>query len=312
MRSLPAFLHPSRRAIIAGGLAAGIAPRFAFAQEAPHTFKVGEIEVTVLSDGTMDLPPSFVLPGRELPEIEAAFAAAGSPYAGLRSQVNVVLLRAGKDVILVDTGGGPDFMPTLGKVSDRMQAAGIGPDSITKVVFTHGHPDHLWGVIDALTDDTAFEKAEHVMATAEFEHWMHADVVKRVRPGMEAMAAGSQRRLKSLAQRVKKLKPGDEVVPGVALVDTPGHTPGHVSVMLRSGGQALLIGGDVLTQSVVSFAYPDWRWGPDHDPDLAAQSRRKILDQLATEKIPLLGYHLPWPGVGRVERKDTAYRFVTG
>lgn len=312
MRSLPASLHPSRRGFIAGGLAIGLAPRFAFAQEAPHTFKVGEIAVTVLSDGTMDLPPSFVLPGRELPQIEAAFKAAGTTYAGLRSQVNVVLLRVGKEVILIDTGGGPDFMPTLGKVSDRMQAAGIAPDSITKVVFTHGHPDHLWGVIDALTEDTAFEKAEHVMSAVEFEHWMHADVAKRVRPAMEAMAVGSQRRLKAIAQRVTKRKPGDEIVPGVTLVASPGHTPGHVSVMVTSGGQSLLVGGDVLTQSVVSFAYPDWQWGPDHDAELGAKSRRRILDQLATDKIPLLGYHLPWPGVGRVERKDTAYRFVTG
>jgi glyoxylase-like metal-dependent hydrolase (beta-lactamase superfamily II) len=107
-------------------------------------------------------------------------------------------------------------------------------------------------------------------------------------------------------------KPGDEIAPGVTLIDTAGHTPGHVSVLLNSGGNQLLIGGDVLNQSVVSFAKPDWRWGADMDPELAIAARKRTLDMLATDRISLLGYHLPWPGLGRVERKDTAFRFIAG
>jgi glyoxylase-like metal-dependent hydrolase (beta-lactamase superfamily II) len=95
------------------------------------------------------------------------------------------------------------------------------------------------------------------------------------------------------------------------LVDTPGHTPGHVSVLITSGTERLLVGGDVLTQSIISFQKPDWPWGPDMDADRAVTSRKRTLDMLATDRIPLLGYHLPWPGRGRVERNVGAYRFVS-
>ena len=103
--------------------------------------------------------------------------------------------------------------------------------------------------------------------------------------------------------------------PGITALDTSGHSPGHVSLMLRSGAEALLIGGDVLIEPVISFARPAWPWGPDWNGDRAIKARLSTLDMLATDKIRLLGYHLPWPGVGRVERLATAapsYRFVAG
>lgn len=128
----------------------------------------------------------------------------------------------------------------------------------------------------------------------------------------KGMAAGTHRRLKPLAESIVRRKPDDEIGAGLTFVDTAGHTPGHVSVLLKSGGEQLMIGGDVLSQSVVSFAKPEWAWGPDYESDKAIASRRRTLDQLATDKIRLLGYHLPWPGLGRVERKDGAYRFVQG
>lgn len=276
----------------------------------PSTIKVGAFEVTVLSDGVMDLPAALMLPDRAPSAIEAAFKTAGQSFTGIRSQMNIALVRTPTETILVDAGGGPDFMPTLGKLHGQMGAIGLQPESITKVLLTHAHPDHLWGIIDPLTDDTLFEKAEHVMTAVERDFWLQRDVETRVPEVFKGMAAGTHRRLKIIAARIKSAKAGDEVAPGVQLIDTGGHTPGHVSVLLRSGSEQLLIGSDALTQSVVSFAQPDWRWGPDMDSDRAVASRRRILDQLATDRTRLLGYHLPWPGIGHVERKDGAYRFV--
>jgi glyoxylase-like metal-dependent hydrolase (beta-lactamase superfamily II) len=276
----------------------------------PMKIKVGAIEVTVLSDGAMDLPTALMLPGREPSEIATVFKAAGQSFSGIRSQMNIAIVRTPSDIILIDAGGGPDFMPTLGKLHEQMTAAGFAPESITKIILTHAHPDHLWGVIDPLTDDTLFEKAEHVMTLAERDFWLQPDVDTRVAEAFKGMAAGTHRRLKSIAGRIKTAKAGEEVAAGLQLVDTGGHTPGHVSVLVRSGSEQLLIGSDVLTQSVVSFAQPEWRWGPDMDNDRAVASRRRVLDQLATNHMRLLGYHLPWPGLGHVERKAGAYRFV--
>ena len=275
-----------------------------------HRIKIGAAEITVLSDGELTWPVNVMLPGRETAEIEAAFTRAGQKFAGLNSQINVAVIKLGAEVILVDTGGGPDFMPTLGKLGDRMQAAGIEPETITKVIITHGHPDHLWGVIDPLGGGTLFEKAQHLMPIVEFDFWMQSDVDARVPEAFRGMAVGTHRRLKSIAERITPIASNAEIMPGVQIVDTSGHTPGHVSVLLRSGAEQLLIGSDILTQSVISFAAPDWRWGPDMDHDKSAAARRRILDQLATDRVRLLGYHLPWPGLGHVERKDQAFRFV--
>ena len=295
-------------ALVAAGL--GLGSTRARAQSAPHVFKVGTAEVTVFSDGAWDVPPSFVMAGRPIAEIEALFKSAGQTFTGLRSQVNVTVVKLGAEVILIDTGGGPDFMPTLGKLPERLDAAGVKPETITKVIFTHAHADHLWGVIDPLTNDTMFEKAEHLMTAAERDYWLQEDVATRLPDAFKSMGIGTQRRLKTIASRLKTMATGSEIVPGLQVVDTSGHTPGHVSVLLRSGGDQLLIGSDVLTQHVVSFAAPDWRWGPDMDPEKAIAARRRTLDHLATDRVRLLGYHLPWPGLGRVERAGTAFRFV--
>lgn len=308
----------SRRALLAGGAAltgaviTGIGSVPALAQSQAHRLKVGDAEVIVLSDGIMDQPTALMMPGRETAEIAATFKAAGAEFAGLTAQLNVAVVRVGTETILIDAGGGTEFLPSLGKLEAQLTAAGITPDAITRVIFTHAHPDHFWGLVDPLTGDSAYEKAVHVMAGAERDFWLQADVETRVPEAFKGMAAGTHRRLKAVAARVTTARPGDEVVPGLQLVDTGGHTPGHVSVLLRSGGEQLLIGGDVLTQSVISFARPEWRWGPDLDSDRAVASRRRILDQLATDRVRLLGYHLPWPGVGRVERAGTAYRYVAG
>jgi glyoxylase-like metal-dependent hydrolase (beta-lactamase superfamily II) len=287
------------------GLPAGLR-----AQGTPHKFKVGAAEVTILSDGYMTLPTGFLFPDQSPDEIEALHKANGQTFNGIRPEVNVTVIKLGSETVLIDTGGGPDFLPTLGKLPESLQAAGIAPESITRVIFTHAHQDHLWGVADALGGDTQFEKAQHVISGGERDYWIQDGIETRVSQTMQGFALGIQRRLRALADRLTIIAPGAEVMPGLALIDSGGHTPGHVSVVLRSQGQQLVIGGDALNHAIVSFAAPDWRWGSDQDKDRAIASRKRLLDQVTTERSLYVGYHLPWPGVGRVERNGTAYRFV--
>ncbi len=287
-------------------------PTLARAAQGSHAFKLGAFDITIISDGSFTLPMSFVLPSTPKEEAEAVYAAHGQSPQGLAAQVNVTVVKTPDATIIVDTGGGPDFMPTVGQLADNLDRAGIAPDSITHVVFTHAHGDHLWGVIDPLDGGTRFTKARHVMAATELDFWSQADIESKVPEAMKAIAAGTSRHLKTLGGRVEKVNPGGDIVPGVTLVDTSGHTPGHTSVLVKSGTDQLMIGGDVITNPVISFAKPDWPWGPDMDRDKAIASRKRTLDMLASEKIGLIGYHLPWPGLARVERKDGAYRYVAG
>ncbi len=307
----------SRRTLLAGVAATAALPLgatrlLARTQPTTHAFKVGAFEVTVVTDGSLTLPLSFAVPGREPAAVKALLEAGGQPGDAIYSQVNVAILKTPEATILVDTGGGPDFMPTIGKLADNLEAAGIAPDAITHVVFTHAHADHLWGVIDPLDGGSRFANARHIMTAAEFDYWSKPGRETEVPEAFKVMAIGTHRRLKVLAERLDKRKAGDEIAPGVQLFDSAGHTPGHVSVLLRSGTEQLLIGGDALAHAVVSFASPAWRWGPDMEPEQAIATRQRLLQMLAGDKTALLGYHLPWPGVGRVEVKDSAWRFVQG
>lgn len=308
---------PSRRDLF--GLAAGAGvvlsagtPAPALAQAAPHTFKLGAADITIISDGSMVLPASFALPNVDPKEQAALFAGRGDPAVGIKGEVNVVVIKTPGALIVIDSGSTPDFMSTFGNFPDRLEKAGINASDVTHVIFTHAHADHLWGVIDPLDDDTRFPNARHIMTAAERDYWLQPGLADQMPDALKGTTIGTARRLGLLAKRIDTVKPGAEIVPGVTLIDTAGHTPGHVSVRLDFGGHALLIGGDALTNAIVSFERPDWPWGPDLDRARAAATRKSLLDQLATDTMALLGYHLPWPGLGRVERKDGGFRFVGG
>ena len=294
-------------AIVAGLV--GAVPRRLMAATTTHTFKVGAAEITIISDGVFSLPRSLVLPDRPDAEIDALLAAHGVGQ-DFEAQTNITVVRSGSTLALIDTGAGPDFMPSLGKLGDRLEDVGIKPDDVTHVIFTHAHADHFWGVIDPLGEGTRWPKARHVMSRTERDFWLAPGVEDRVPALQKSMAAGIQRRMKGLAELIQTAEPGSEVAPGLALIATPGHTPGHVSVQIRNGGEELVVVGDALTHAAISFGAPAWTWGSDIDGAGAIATRSRLLDDLAARKTGLVGYHLPWPGVGRVERHGTAYRYV--
>ena len=298
----------SRRTVLAG-LAATALPRPLRAATPAFRRGLGALELMVVSDGTLSVPLSFQLPETPAAEAAALFTAHGLPPAGMPSQTNVTLVKSGGELILIDAGSGHNFQSSAGKLAENLEAAGVAPDSITKVVFTHAHPDHLWGAIDEL-DEPRFPNASYVIAAPEWDFWTSPQTPARMPETFQGIALASARILKRLEGKIERRRGGESVGPGLAFVETFGHTPGHMAVIAESGGQSVLIGGDVLTNPAVSFARPDWRLGSDVDRDQAVTTRRRLLDRLANERLPLIGFHLPYPGHGLVERKDNAYRFV--
>jgi glyoxylase-like metal-dependent hydrolase (beta-lactamase superfamily II) len=304
-------LRLHRRAVLAGlGATLALPGSRARAATAPVTHKVGAAEVSIISDGALNVPLSFSLPQTPPAEAAALFRAHGLPEGGAPVQTNVVLVKTGNELILIDAGSGPGFQPTAGKLQENLEAAGIAPGSITTVVFTHGHADHLWGVIDDFDDGDRFPNARYVIAAAEWDFWTNPDTASRVPDALKGMALGSSRILKAIEAKTERRKDGETVAPGLTYLATPGHTPGHMAVMIESGGQRLIVGGDVLTHTAISFARPDWRIGSDFDQDQGISTRKQLLDQLAADRIPLIGFHIAWPGYGAVERTGTAYRFT--
>lgn len=297
----------TRRALLAGTAAtAALHALPAFAALA--AFKHGDFDVTVVSDGHLVLPVSFLAADAEPAGLAAMLAAAGQSGETYNSPTNVTLVKHGADLILIDTGSGDRFMPTAGKVWDNLKAAGIDKSTITKVIFTHGHPDHLWGTVDEF-DEVMLPNASFHVGAAEWDFW-HGDNATRGLPAERAgFVTGARRNYAAIKDRVAMFKDGDEIVPGLQIVATPGHTQGHVSLALK-GGDGLLITGDALTHPTISFAHPEWKPAADHVPDQAVATRKQLLDRLATDKMKIIGFHLPYPGVGMVERTDGAYRYV--
>jgi glyoxylase-like metal-dependent hydrolase (beta-lactamase superfamily II) len=301
-------LRPHRRSVLAG-LGAALASR-SRASFAGFQRNVGAIELRVISDGALNVPLSFALPEIAREEAAAFLAARGLPPAGSPIPTNVTLVRSGNELILVDAGSGANFQPTAGRLAENLEAEGVEPARVTKVIFTHGHADHLWGAIDDLDDAERFANASYVMSAAEWDFWTDPQTASRVPDWLKGMALAGARILKRLEPRVERRRHGEAVAPGLTYVETAGHTPGHMSVMVEDGRERLLIGGDALSHSAVSFAQPGWRWGSDYDSDRAVVTRRRLLDRLASERIPLIGFHLPSPGHGMVEQSATGYRFV--
>ncbi len=287
----------------------------AFAAASPYGFQHGAFEITVLSDGYFFLPPpnlardvGFLYPDVPRPELEAFMKSIGQGMDRVQLPNNVALIRTSSDLILVDTGAGAGWQPTVGKLVENLQAAGIDPGSITKVVFTHAHPDHLWGVADA-SGALHFPNASYLVNASEWNFWMAEDVLKKIPENFRPFALGAKRDLSRIKPKLNTLKPDEEIVSGVRVIATPGHTPGHISIEI-AGGDGLIIAGDVIANAAVSFAHPEWRFGIDSLPDLAIQSRKRLLDRAASERIRLVGSHWPYPGLGMVERKGAAYQFV--
>src|SRR5262245_19329220 len=301
----------NRRALMlagAGGLAAAALGPTASIAAPPQLLSSAAGELMVISDGHLVLPATFLAPDVPPAERDAALTGPGHAGAQFLAPTNCVLIVARSELILIDAGSGPHFMPTAGKLIQNLDAASFRPPAVTKIVFTHGHPDHLWGLVDDL-DELAFPNASYVVAAAEWDFWMSDNAARGLPAERAGFVTGARRNYARLKDKVQMVKPGDDIATGIRVIETHGHTQGHVSLAI-AGGEGLVIGGDVLTHPVISFHHPEWRTTADHEPERAIATRKKLLDRLATDRTRLIGFHLPYPGVGIVERKDGAYRFV--
>jgi glyoxylase-like metal-dependent hydrolase (beta-lactamase superfamily II) len=276
---------------------------------AHHRLGLGSREIIVLSDGHMVLPTSALAANVPEAEVRSFLAARAAGTEQVHFHINVTLVKTGNDYVLIDAGSGGTWEPTAGKLADSLEAAGIKPEQIGRIVLTHAHPDHVWGLVDELDDSLRFPRAEYVVAAREFDFWTSGEAARLTGP-VEGIAAGARRVFKAIEARTTRIRPGDEVAPGIVAIDTAGHTPGHISLLITGGADKLLVTADAVQNAHVAFAHPDWHPRADMDGERAARSRRQVLDMAATDKLRVLCYHIPFPGLGRVERKGAAHVWV--
>jgi glyoxylase-like metal-dependent hydrolase (beta-lactamase superfamily II) len=270
-----------------------------------HRFRIGEAAATIVSDGPLVLPAAAeIFRGPGANALDAAVAASGQRTDAVRVEQNCLLIETAGKRVLFDNGLGSEklYGPDSGRLLGSLAEAGVDPASIDAMVLTHAHSDHCWGTMG---DDGRpnFPNAAIFIAQAEMDYWESNPPGER----RERSVAGVRRHLLPLRDRMHFMRDGDEFLPGVQAWHTPGHTPGHMA-FLFAGGWCLT--GDVAFHDPLSYTFPEARSAYDVDPQQGVATRRRLLDRMADERLCVIGYHHPWPGLGRVERTSGTFRFV--
>jgi glyoxylase-like metal-dependent hydrolase (beta-lactamase superfamily II) len=320
------MLRTSRRDVVIGaGLAAALginAPLSiigpAFAQAAPepgkgfYRYNVGSVEVIALYDGIWKKPhePAFIR-NASIDDTKEALAKAGFTTEYVPIPLTVVILNIGNRLVMVDAGSGVgQWQPTAVSLPANMKAAGIDPASISTILISHFHPDHIFGLMEKGTNAPIYPNAELVVSAAEYQWWTEPGRVEKLPEARRPLGA----RIQAVFPAWKNFTLVDrekEVVPGIHLVNAPGHTPGHSAFLVSSGNKQLMISNDTAYVPALLAPHPEWQGSYDQDGPLAVQTRRKLIDRVIADKIAICGAHFPFPGTGTFSKDGAGYAFST-
>jgi glyoxylase-like metal-dependent hydrolase (beta-lactamase superfamily II) len=310
----------SRRSLLALGAGLGAtavmgegalakAPKLGTQSPYWHRLNLGNAEVTVVSDGPLSLgDPKGTFTG--VPEDEMRKMLSDnflSPTSVVLEQ-NSPIVNAGDKLVLFDSGLGSTkgFGPTTGRQQKSMAEAGIKPADIDAVVFSHAHPDHVGGVVDD-NGKPLFPNAQYYIAQSDLEFW--TDEGKNNGP-LKDFIGIARKNLLPVRDRIVFYKDGQEFLPGIQAMSAPGHTVGHTIFMITSDGKSLAYLADLTHHPILLLEKPRMEFSYDTDPKQAAASRVKMLDMLAANKIAVMAYHYPWPGVGHVVKTGEGFHYV--
>jgi glyoxylase-like metal-dependent hydrolase (beta-lactamase superfamily II) len=309
----------SRRAMLAGSAAAAATLSTPAQSAAPpagrqaagfYRYRIGSFEVTALYDGIWNraIDEKFI---RNAPwsAVEKALANNFLPARTLPTPFTALLVNTGARLVLIDTGTGGQFGSAAGSLGANLAAAGVDPKAIDVILISHFHADHING-LKTKDGGKVFPNAEINVPAAEWAYWMDDARMDAAPDGAKVAFRNARRIFADLAKDVRRFEPGKDVTPGITAIAAHGHTPGHTAFAIASGNQSALVLGDTTNHPWLFARNPDWQAIFDVDGDMAAATRRTLLDRAAADRMLVQGYHFPFPASGYIARAGTGYDFV--
>jgi glyoxylase-like metal-dependent hydrolase (beta-lactamase superfamily II) len=319
------MMNLTRRAALLGGVAAATLPAVNVTQAAApavgkqnagfYRYKVGDIEVTVVTDGanTFKFADNH-LTNKTRAELNAALEAAHYPKDLMTTPYNPIVVNTAGKLIVIDTGTGEAAYErskgVTGQFQTNLKAAGIDRNAVDVVVISHFHGDHINGLI---TPDKklAYPNAEILVPAGDWKFFMDDGEMSRASSErMKTVFKGARDVFDAIGRKVTPYEAGKEIAPGITSVATPGHTPGHTSHIISSGNDKVYVQADVTHVPWVNVRNPGWHVFYDQDPAIAEATRRKVYDMLAVEKMRVQGFHYPFPSLAYVDKSGDGYREV--
>lgn len=287
-----------------------VANKPAMTRPTVYQFKFGDFTITNLLEGYAhreDMHPQ--LGTNATPdEIQAMAEENHLPFPQFEHNFVPTLVDTGEKLIAFDPGFGERAPgPMAGKYNGLLGAAGYDVNDVDYVVVTHNHPDHI-GNLTTKAGDLTFPNAEIVFGRVDFDWWKKGENIPSFRPPTLAMF---NEVCVPLADKARFVEADEAIVPGVTAIDAFGHSAGHMAYHIESNGKQLMILSDTVAHFGASLQHPDWHFAMDDDPEKAVISRKRVLGQVADGQMAAIGFHMPFPSVGYVERFRDGFKWIT-
>ncbi len=282
-----------------------------------HRFGLGALELTVVSDGHILFDPAQPLLAPEVgaTDFKQVLRDNFLPEDYVDIAMNVLVIKAADRIILIDSGAGATMGERSGRLVANLQVAGFHPKDITDIVLTHAHSDHIGGLIKA-NKELTFPNANVYITKPEHDFWLgpQVDLSKSKLADKQWFINFSVDIIKNveaaLGDKLQLVEPDAALFDFLKLIPAPGHTPGHIALQISSQGETLFHLGDSTHTHVVLFEHPEWGFEADYNFDEGVATRTKLLGRLADSRMRAFSFHLPFPGLGHVRRKNISFEWV--
>ena len=274
-----------------------------------HRVNIGELKVTALLDGFLDIDAQ-TYPQGDKDEQQRLMKKAFASTQKVRLTISCFAVQTGDKLVLIDTGVRDAFGPAAGQMMTNLKAARISPEDVDVILLTHMHLDHVGGMLTA-TGEAVFPNAHVYVAEADYKFWTSEELMAKAKtPILKASFVASQTIAKVYGNRLTQFSKDAEIINGISSVALPGHTPGHTGYIVSQGKDQMFMWGDLVHGSIFQFAHPEWAIAFDVDQQQAISTRKKIFDMIATDRLLVAGSHLPFPGFGHLATASTGYDYA--